>query len=303
MKRVFIFLGKGGVGKTTSSASLSFWLAERGEKVFWFSVDPAHNISDIVGVKDLSQPKNIYKNLYAQEVDVESYLKSFLEETVFKIKSIYKYLKVSGLESIFDIMRLSPGMEESAILYAIYDRLKTVESDYVVIDTPPTGLTLRILALPNINIKWINALKHWRLKILDRRSMVAHVKGEDYLEDASLTPQDDKVIEELESHLDKMRFLEDIFTNRALTKKILVLNQDRLSLSESERILNTLRELGMDVDLILINKWGLCNITEDEINRVFYGKEKVVLPFLEHKFSLSRDDLLFLAEGWAERLI
>ncbi len=303
MRKLFIFLGKGGVGKTTSSAALAFWLAERGKRVFLFSVDPAHNIADLVGEEDLSEPKRIYKNLYAQEVDVESYLEDFLSQVSSKMKVLYKHLKVSGLEDIFDIMKLSPGMEESAILYAIYDRLVSVDADYVVVDTPPTGLTLRILALPTINIKWIVALKHWRLKILSRRSMVAHIKGEDYFDGAPVKEEEDKVLHELESHLQKMRYLEDVFAQRDVCVKILVLNQDKLSLMESLRIKETLKNLGMDIDLVLVNKWGLSDITLYEIKETFQQKYTFILPYLEGKSSLSKDDLLFLAREWAEELV
>ncbi|NPA16077.1 MAG: ArsA family ATPase [Deferribacteres bacterium] len=303
MKKLFIFLGKGGVGKTTSSAALAFWLAERGKKVFWFSVDPAHNIGDLLGETELSRPKKVYRELYAQEVDVDRFLEDFLSEVSSRMKSLYRHLKVSGLEDIFDVMKLSPGMEESAILYAIHDRLTAVDADYVVIDTPPTGLTLRILALPTINIKWIEALKRWRLKILDRRSMVAHIKGEDHFGGAPVKKEDDRVLAELDSHLEKMRFLEDVFSRRGFCVKILVLNPDKLSIREGLRIKETLARLKMGIDLVLVNKWGLSGDVLSEIEKAFPDTSMFTLPFIEGKAALSKEELLFLAGQWADKVL
>ena len=52
MRRVFFFLGKGGVGKTTSAASLALNLSRRGHTVFWASIDPAHNLWDVLGMEE-----------------------------------------------------------------------------------------------------------------------------------------------------------------------------------------------------------------------------------------------------------
>jgi len=300
MEKLFIFLGKGGVGKTTSSASLAFWLAEKGEDVFWFSVDPAHNISDVVKKSGLSKKTRIYKNLWAQEVDVEEFLKEYLDKTVKKMKSLYKQLQVSGMENIFEVMRLSPGMEESAILYAMHQVIKEEDHNYIIVDTPPTGLTLRILALPSINIKWLSVLKHWRLKILDRRRMITAVKSE---MEAPFTPEEDKILQELEIHINLMKEMDRLFSNKEITTIILVLNQDKLSLRESERIKERLLQLGLTIDMVLVNKAGIVNMDEDVFKKSFSGTRLSFLPFLENRFQLEREDLLNLANNWVHEVI
>ncbi|PYM39829.1 MAG: arsenic transporter, partial [Candidatus Rokuibacteriota bacterium] len=42
-----MFGGKGGLGKTTLSATSAFWLARQGKRVLLFSVDPQASLSDI----------------------------------------------------------------------------------------------------------------------------------------------------------------------------------------------------------------------------------------------------------------
>ena len=59
MARLLLFGGKGGVGKTTTSAATAVWLADSGLKVLLVSSDPAHSTSDSLGVKIGTEPTAI----------------------------------------------------------------------------------------------------------------------------------------------------------------------------------------------------------------------------------------------------
>src|SRR5881398_480127 len=46
-RRYIMFGGKGGLGKTTLSATSAYWLAQQGKRVLLFWVDPQASLSDI----------------------------------------------------------------------------------------------------------------------------------------------------------------------------------------------------------------------------------------------------------------
>ena len=261
MKRVIFFLGKGGVGKTTSSAALSFYLSSQKKDTYWVSIDPAHNISDIVK-EDLREKRQIEKHLFAEEVDVEAYLQNFLKETTKKMKETYKYLQIVNLESMFDILKHSPGMEEYSMMYALKEKIESNMNnfEYIVVDTPPTGLMLKIISLPFSSKMWIEKLITWRKKIIDRRTAIANINPKKIDSDIAITEEEDKVLKELGYQSKHVTFMVELLRNKNQSKMVVVLNEDEMSLSESLKIKEGLEDLGLSLDFVVLNKEGLGKI-------------------------------------------
>ena len=89
-RRYVMFGGKGGLGKTTLSATSAFWLASHGKRVLLFSVDPQASLSDIFQ-RDIfgKGPVSIMPNLWAQEVDADRRIRDYQDEIRKKIIDMY----------------------------------------------------------------------------------------------------------------------------------------------------------------------------------------------------------------------
>ncbi|MCK5201063.1 MAG: ArsA family ATPase, partial [Spirochaetales bacterium] len=174
--KVIFFTGKGGVGKSTSSAIFAYKLAKAGKSVFLNSIDPAHNLHDIFDTKLGVIPKDVVDGLSVVETDLEQWVKKYLKDTEKEFKEVYKYQEAFNLHKYFRTLKYSPGLEEYAVLLALRDTIeKYSDRDYIVFDTPPTALTLKFLALPSVSLLWLRELVKFRQMILDKKEIVTKI--------------------------------------------------------------------------------------------------------------------------------
>ncbi|WP_324735563.1 ArsA family ATPase [Thermococcus sp. SY098] len=288
--RVLFFIGKGGVGKTTSAAATSIALAKKGYKTLIVSIDPAHNLGDVFMVKLNDKPKEIIENLYAMELDMEKLIQSYLEHLEKNLKHMYKYLTVINLEKYFEILKFSPGIEEYATLEAIREILIDGEKwDIIIFDTPPTGLTLRVLALPRISLIWTNKLIEIRRKILERRKAIEKIQGERKFviegEEYKLPSdeEEDAVMKELKKYKEEIEFVHRIITNPKKTTVVAVMNPEMLPLYETERAYESLNKFKISFRLIVLNKVLELEELPSKL-KVKIEAQKKVLELIKNKF-------------------
>jgi len=255
--RVLICGGKGGVGKTTTSSSLAVTMAAKGHKVAIISTDPAHSLGDALGV-DLKGGKLVdcpligvpkadvgEGSLSAMEIDPSSALSDF--------KGIVDQLIGGGdgsaggsdvratlqeLENVFDT--LPAGTDEVVALAKVVDLVKKGNFDRIVLDTAPTGHTLRMLSTPTFIAELIDRL----LVIADKINSNAAVKmfitsaagGNNEQLDSAGSFAKSKLI----SFQLQMYDLEDLFANADQTEFVIVTVPTELAVRESVRLLNDL---------------------------------------------------------------
>lgn len=273
MKSIFM-TGKGGVGKSTLSSAVAWQLSQRGHRVLGVSLDPAHNLGDIYGRKLGHKKKKFDENLFLAEIDLDKEAKRYVEQNMGMLTQVYSYTKAFNLDVYFKVLRHAPGVEEYAALTALEEILRAeTEFDYIVFDTPPTALTLRILALPNITITWIDRLRRIRKDILKKRHTVHNLTGK-YIDEGVILPyeeKDDPVMSKLGELFERYTRLYERLTSED-NHIAVVYNPDYLSFRETERIVEGLSDLDLPLRVAYNNKFTDEALTmADEIDKKLFG--------------------------------
>ncbi|RMD96198.1 MAG: ArsA family ATPase, partial [Calditrichaeota bacterium] len=153
------FLGKGGVGKSTSAALAALKYARQHQPVLLVSLDPAHNQSDIFARQFNEKLTRISEFLAVKEINLNQWIQKYLQEVQSQVSRSYTYLTALNLEKYLDVLKYSPGIEEYALLLAFNDvRSSATEFEIIVFDMPPTALALRFLGLPRLTLLWLEKL-------------------------------------------------------------------------------------------------------------------------------------------------
>ncbi|MGD8229721.1 MAG: ArsA family ATPase [Desulfobacteraceae bacterium] len=289
------FMGKGGVGKSTSAALASVYLAQQGFKVLVASLDPAHNQSDIFQ-RDLSdKPIQLEPNLLALEIDQDSWIRRYLKGVHDQINRTYAYLTALNLDKYFSVIKHSPGLEEYALILAFKDICKDfAKNDFLIFDMPPTALSLKFFSLPTLSLIWIEHLLELRQEIIKKRDLITKIKL------MKTEIERDKVLKKIKDLKGDYEILKDTFENREQTQINLVLNPDKLSFAESIRILNSLNSINISLNLIIYNKMQPDSSCA-EIDEVFENIPMLNFPYSEtpligidtlQKFLKANDDLV-----------
>lgn len=237
----WIFVGgKGGVGKTTVSSCVAITLATRRQdkKILIVSTDPAHNLSDAFDQKfsGTPLPVNGMKNLDAMEINPSE----LVNQEAFS---------AAQLSQFKDMLTNFPGIDEAATFIQLLKSIREMKYDVVVFDTAPTGHTLRFLALPstlNETIKKLIPLSNRFSGVLTqilRNFNLEEISGND--------PDFQSKLEDVSKSATEIT---DMFKNEALTTFIPVMIPEFLSLYETERLIQELFKLGIDVNSIVINQ-------------------------------------------------
>jgi len=251
MPSKFVFFGgKGGVGKTTVSSAFGLKCANAGQRTLVVSTDPAHSTSDVFDQQFDDEPRVVegHENLFAMELDPEEEVERHMQEIKRRMGEQVSPSIVSELDRQIELAHQTPGAYEAAL----FDRFIQVmresdEFDRVVFDTSPTGGTLRLLSLPEFLDDWIERLIQKRTKSIDLFEKAAIGKKA-----ARRKMESDPIISHLQQRKEKFEFAGE--TLRENAEFYLVLNPDELSIRETDRAVASLREFGLEVDGLVLNR-------------------------------------------------
>jgi arsenite-transporting ATPase len=253
--RIVFFTGKGGVGKSTMSAA-SAWQLSQSHRVLIVSLDPAHNLGDIFGVVLNHKTHRFTDSLYLKEINLQKLCREYLQRETRVLTDTYRYLQTINLDHYFSVLKYSPGIEEYALLTSIEETLRSENDfDYIIFDTPPTGLTLRFLALPRITVTWIDRLMLIRRDILEKRHTIYRIRGilDDKETILSYDEHDDDILKRLKTLKENYQALSSRLQGDDCGM-VLVYNPDTLSLKESKRLIDGFQDLKLPLRLLINNK-------------------------------------------------
>jgi len=242
-------------------AASAAWQLSKRSRVLVVSLDPAHNLGDIFCVSLNGREKRMSENLLLREVDLHRLSRDYLEREIGVLTRTYSYLQTLNLDRYFSVLKYSPGIEEYALLTSIEETIRQDGADFdtIIFDTPPTGLTLRFLALPQITITWIDRLAQIRRQILDKRHTIRKIRGpateeeKQREEKLAYDEKDDAVLQRLTALKANYESLTGILQGPDCGV-VLVFNPDMLSLRESERLVEGLRDINLPLRLLIQNK-------------------------------------------------
>lgn len=250
-KTTFIFVGgKGGVGKTSVSASTAIWLAKQGKKTLIVSTDPAHSLSDSLETKIGNYPVQIIPNLYGLEIDPEFAMEQ-KQQALEAQKATATAEKLPGLDFLSDQMDLvssAPGADETAAFEVFMGLLTSNEYDAVVFDTAPTGHTLRLLSFPEVMESWVGRLYKAKTALGSATSKLKNIMP--FMDaDDDLTST-----EELEETKKQINAAKEVLSDPNRTTFKMVVIPEEMSIYESERAIETLEKNNITVDSVIVNQ-------------------------------------------------
>lgn len=167
--------GKGGVGKTTCAAALAI-VSARTRRTLLVSTDPASSLGDALDTPITAVPRRVPRAglLDAAHLDASAAFSAWLAPRRELLKTIALRGTYLDADDVGRLLRLSlPGIDEVIALVEIR-RLAADTYAHVVVDTAPTGHTLRLLAAPDLLTRVASVLD---LLQAHHREVVSAIRG------------------------------------------------------------------------------------------------------------------------------
>jgi arsenite-transporting ATPase len=239
--RLILYLGKGGVGKTTTAAATAVRSAELGHRTLVVSTDVAHSLADALDVPLQSQPTLVAPNLWGQEINVLDEVRRHWGQLQTYLQNV---LRRKGMNEVAaEELSVIPGMEEVVSLLQIRRQAREGSFDVVIVDAAPTGETVRLLTMPETFQWYAGRVLNWEQTTvkLARPFVRALIPGSDMFDSL---PKFMAEIDELRATL----------TDPAISSYRLVLTPERMVLKEAQRAATYLALYGYPVDGAVLNR-------------------------------------------------
>ncbi len=302
--------GKGGVGKTTIASAIGLAAAKKGYSCLLVSTDPAHSLGDIFETEIGERQTKLAENLWGLEIDPDAESSRHITSIKTQMKQLVHPRLYDEVDRQLDLASYAPGASEAALLERVAELMGDGGSgfDLVIFDTAPSGHTVRLLSLPEVMGAWTDGLLRHRehasrldsvLKTLGGKTR----QGDDLslIENTQRYPTGSAVgtlDDILQTRRRKFIVARDRLLDATTTAFLLVVNPDKLSLLESQKVVTLLTRFKIAVSAVVVNR-VLPDETDvqgtffearreqertyrREIDATFSRFPRVVVPLLHH---------------------
>lgn len=160
-KKLIVTVGSGGVGKTTTAATLAVRAAMLGRKTLVLTVDPARRLADALGLPHLDdEERPVDPELFAQHnLPLRGSLHAAMLDTKRSFDSLVLRVATSSGDQrqaqrilqnkiYHHISNAMAGTQEYVAIERVNDLLDEGLYDLIILDTPPTKNALDFLEAP-----------------------------------------------------------------------------------------------------------------------------------------------------------
>jgi arsenite-transporting ATPase len=243
--RIILYSGKGGVGKTSLSAATAVRAAALGHRTLVVSTDAAHSLGDCLQARIGYVPTRIADRLDALEIDVNHELATHWGVIQ---DFLTRFMTFQGIgEAVAEEMAILPGMEELFSLIKVKAHAESGRYDAIIIDTAPTGETIRMLGVPQIAEFYFKRIFPIHRTVLRSVRPVAR-----RVTDMPL-PSDD-VMNAVKRFYDELEGMGPLLQDPKHSSIRIVLNPERMVINESQRLYTYLGLFGFPVDAVVANR-------------------------------------------------
>ncbi|ABR48001.1 arsenite-activated ATPase ArsA [Alkaliphilus metalliredigens QYMF] len=267
-KNIF-FSGKGGVGKTSMACITAVETAQKGYKTLLLTTDPAAHIGNVLDqpVGDKIAAVAGIDNLYAVKIDQKKATEEYKQNILKDAESKFDPTTIMAMKEELD----SPCTEEMASFQKFVEYASGDDFQVIVIDTAPTGHTLRLLELP----------MDWSKQIQLKAGASVEVSDEDKRQKERF----DKVI--------------NMMKDEKVTTFAFVMYPERTPIIEAYRASKELETLDIKTQLVVAN----LIIPEEQALTPFYQKRrKMQLGYIEEMKETFKDATLLEVPMFGEEI-
>ena len=253
LPRLILYVGKGGVGKTTVAAATAVRAAALGHRTLVVSTDIAHSLGDVLGTPLAAEPQPVAAGgsaaapvpgatpLFAQEVNVLEEARRSWGRVQAHLSGLLRREGLSDIQA--DELAIVPGMEEVAALVQLGRQIRGGDFDCIVVDAAPTGETIRLLSMPE-SLQWYaGRIEAWRDRL--RRLAGPFLRG------ALLELDVVGVTTRLATRVGELRRL---LTDAERSSYRIVVTPDRLALKYAQRAETYLNLFEYPIDAVVLNR-------------------------------------------------